>query len=149
MPSNIHKNSEKQRPQDQPLILIVDNDHDNILFASCIIDSLGMRYVFTDDSEECLNLVHQLLPDIILLDIVMPKIDGLEIIRLLKQDRNLSHIPIIAVTGLTRTQDKDRLSKAGCDEYLSKPYMIEELESKIFSCLNCVLVENKLTNQYR
>ena len=141
MPSNFSQSSDKQQDKDQPLILVVDNDHDNLLFASCIIDALGMHYVFTDDSEECLNLVYQLLPDIILLDIVMPKIDGLEIIRIIKQDQDLPYIPIIAVTGLTRTQDKERLSEAGCDDYLCKPYMIEELESKIHGCLNQVLIK--------
>ena len=111
----MHSNfkQELQQPRDyQPLILVVDNDHDNLLFASCVIESLGMRYVVTDDSGECLGLVSQLLPNIILLDIVMPKLDGLEITRLIRKDKNISHIPIIAVTGLTQAKDRP------CYQYL-------------------------------
>lgn len=131
MHSNLQKNFEKISQQRQPLVLIVDNDQDNLLFASYVIESLGMRYAVTDDSEKCLSLVHHLLPDIILLDIVMPKVNGLEIIQLIKQNSSFSHIAVIAVTGLTRETDKNRLIEAGCDDYLCKPYFIEELESKI------------------
>ncbi len=96
---------EKRYQGYKPLVLIVDNDRDNLLFASCVIESLGIHHAVTDESEKCLDLVGKLLPDLILLDIVMPKIDGLEITRLIRQNENIRHIPIIAVTGLTRLQD--------------------------------------------
>ncbi|ELS05240.1 response regulator containing a CheY-like receiver domain and a GGDEF domain [Xenococcus sp. PCC 7305] len=115
----------------KPLILIVDNDCDNLFFASCVIKSLGMRYLATDNGEECLRLVYELLPDLILLDIVMPKINGLEIIVTIRQTENISHIPIIAVTGLTRPEDIAKIIEGGCDDYLVKPYLIEDLEEKI------------------
>lgn len=131
---------EKRYQGYKPLVLIVDNDRDNLLFASCVIESLGMDHAVTDDSEKCLYLVGKLLPDLILLDIVMPKIDGLEITRLIRQNENIRHIPIIAVTGLTRLQDINQLTEAGCDDYLCKPYLIEELESKVYGRLKCALV---------
>ena len=140
MHSKKEKSFEKQYESYKPLILIVDNDRDNLLFASCVIESLGMHHAVTDDSEKCLNLVSELLPDLILLDIVMPKIDGLEILRLIRQNESICHIPVIAVTGLTRPQDTNRLIEAGCDDYLGKPYMIEELESKVYRLLKCALV---------
>lgn len=143
MLSNLPSQStEKFQNKYQPLVLVVDNDQDNLLFASCVIESMGMRYVVSNDSEECLNLVHNLLPDIILLDIVMPKLNGIDVTRLIKSNKNISHIPIIAVTGLTRPDDQNSLLEAGCDDYLCKPYMIEELESKIFRHLKCLLAEN-------
>ncbi|PSB06003.1 response regulator [Pleurocapsa sp. CCALA 161] len=136
----MHSNSDKifnRSLEDyQPLILIVDNDNDNLLLASYIVESMGFDYVVTDDSEKCLSLAAELLPDIILLDIVMPKMNGLEIINLIKQDLSLAHISIIAVTGLTKAEDLDRLITAGFDDYLCKPYLIEELEGKIYSLLN-------------
>ncbi|MEM7590845.1 MAG: response regulator [Cyanobacteria bacterium P01_A01_bin.83] len=113
--------------------MIVDNDRDNLLFASCVIESLGMNYVVTDNSEECLGLVYELLPDLILLDVVMPKLNGLEITQIIKQDNQISHIPVIAVTGLTHDEDKGKLIEAGFDSYISKPYLIEELEHKVYS----------------
>ena len=140
MYSTLNKNFKKQPENSQVSVLIVDNDRDNLLFASYIIESMGMNYVVTEDSEECLNLVYEVLPDIILLDVVMPKMNGLEITRIIKQDRNISHIPIIAVTGLTKTEDKNKLIEGGFDGYICKPYLIEELESKIYSYLKFPLV---------
>ncbi len=140
MYSTLNKNIEKQPEGYKPLVLIVDNDRDNLLFASCIIESMGMNYAVTDDSEKCLSLVYELLPDIILLDVVMPNMNGLEITRIIKQDSNMSHIPIVAVTGLTKTEDKNKLSEGGFDDYICKPYLIEELESKVYSCLKFPLV---------
>lgn len=118
-----------------PLILVVDNDSDNLLFASCVIESLGMNYVVTNDSEKCLDLVRELSPDLILLDIVMPKISGIEIAKILKQDQDLVRVPIIAVTGLTKAEDKEKLIAVGFDDYLCKPYLIEDLEVKLYTLL--------------
>jgi CheY-like chemotaxis protein len=141
MHSNSNKTFDKSSDNYQPLILVVDNDNDNLLFASYIIESMGLNYVVTDDSEQCLDLVAELLPDIILLDIVMPKLNGLEIVNLIKQDQSLAHISLIAVTGLTKAEDREELILAGFDDYLCKPYLIEELEGKIYRLLNSLETE--------
>lgn len=130
-----NKDFAEKSQDDKPLILIVDNDLDNLLFASCVVESFGMRCVVTDDSQKCLPLVKELLPDLILLDIVMPEIDGLEITRILKQSKKLANIPIIAVTGLTRPEDLQKIAEVGCDACLAKPYLIEELEARILQFL--------------
>ncbi len=135
----LKQNSRKQAKSYQPLVLIVDNDSDNLLLANCVIESLGMRCAVTDESDKCLDLIYDLQPDIILLDIVMPKLNGLDITRIIRQDTTLDHISIVAVTGLTRPEDQSQIIEAGCDDYLCKPYLIEELESKIYSCLKCRL----------
>jgi CheY-like chemotaxis protein len=135
----LKQNSRKQAKSYQPLVLIVDNDPDNLLLASCVIETLGMRCAVTDESDKCLDLIYDLQPDIILLDIVMPKLDGLKITQIIRQDNTLAHISIIAVTGLTRLEDQTKIIEVGCDDYLCKPYLIEELESKIYSCLKCRL----------
>jgi CheY-like chemotaxis protein len=137
--SILNQNSEKSSKSYQPLVLIVDNDRDNLLLASYVIESLGIRCAITDQSENCLSLIYELLPDIVLLDIVMPKLNGLEITQIVKQDKTLSHISIIAVTGLTRLEDKSKIIEAGCDDYLCKPYLIEELETKINNLIKCRL----------
>lgn len=135
MQSKLKKRPNKKSLSYQPLVLVVDNDRDNLLLASYVIESLGLLYVFTDNSEECLNFTKKLLPDIILLDIVMPKLNGLEITRIIKQDPKTFKIPIIAVTGLTREKHISEIRAAGCDDYLCKPYLIEDLESKICAYL--------------
>lgn len=135
MHSNLNRFNKSPRGY-EPLVLIVDNDNDNLLFASYIIESMGLNYVVTDDSEKCLSLVAELIPDIILLDIVMPKMNGFEIISSIKQEQSFAHIAIIAVTGLTKAEDRDQLITAGFNDYLCKPYLIEELEGKIYRLLN-------------
>ena len=135
MHSDSNQNWKKHTSNQKPLIAIIDDDRDNLLLASCVVESMGMDYVITNDSEQCLSLVRELLPDIILLDIVMPNMNGIEIASILKQDRHCAQIAIIAVTGLTKPEDKERLIAAGFDDYLSKPYLIEELEAKIYGLL--------------
>ncbi|MGK7950107.1 MAG: response regulator [Xenococcaceae cyanobacterium] len=134
------KSFENQSKSGQPLVLIVDDNRDNLLLASCVIESMGMHYVVTDDSEECLNLVNRLSPNLILLDIVMPRVDGFKIASTIKQNPNLSNIQLVAVTGLASSKDKQKIMEEGFDDYLCKPYLIEELESKVLNCLNYDLV---------
>ena len=139
-----YKNNCQKRAQDyRPLIFVVDNDRDNLLVASFIIESMGMGFVEIQDSDRCLELVYKLLPDIVLLDIVMPKVNGLEIVGEIAKDQKLAAISTIAVTGLTKTEDKKKLIAAGFDDYLSKPYLIEELENKIYRWLKCPLPQTQ------
>jgi len=121
----------QKRVKGQPLILVVDDNRDNLLFASYVIESMNMSCVVTDKGERCLEIVQELMPDIILLDIVMPKIDGITLAKTIKQNQTLAQIPIIAVTGLTKLNDREKLSAAKFDDYLGKPYLIEELETKL------------------
>ncbi|MEM8831859.1 MAG: response regulator [Cyanobacteria bacterium P01_G01_bin.19] len=136
----MHSNSDKEFNQHyrygKYFVLIVDNDKDNLFLVSCVVESMGMDCAVCDDSEHCLDLIRELLPDIVLLDIVMPKVSGLEIAASIKQDEDLARIPLLAVTGLTKAEDKDRLMAAGFDDYLSKPYLIDELEAKLSKLLN-------------
>ncbi|MEL7008578.1 MAG: response regulator [Cyanobacteria bacterium J06588_4] len=111
--------------------MVVDDNRDNLLFASYIIESMNMSYVVTDKGERCLEIIQELMPDIILLDIVMPKIDGITLAKTIKQNQTLAQIPIIAVTGLTKLHDREKLIAAKFDDYLCKPYLIEELETKL------------------
>ncbi|MEM9508559.1 MAG: response regulator [Cyanobacteria bacterium P01_E01_bin.35] len=140
MHSNFDRNFTEHSKGDRPLVLIVDNDRDNLLLIGCVVESMGLNYVVTNESQQCLNLAEELLPDIILLDIVMPKMSGLEIAIILKQSEQLSHIPLLAVTGLTKNKDRQKLVEAGFDDYLSKPYLIEELEAKLDKLLKDPLV---------
>jgi len=79
------------------------------------------------DGEEALDIITREQPDLIIMDIQLPKIDGLEVTRRLRQTETSSHIPIIAVTACAMKGDKERIIEAGCDAYLSKPIDIREL----------------------
>lgn len=123
-----------------PLVLIVDDNQDNLLFISCILDSLNLEFISANDSGTAISLAINKQPDLILLDMVMPEIDGMEITRRLKQNSFTSKIPIVAVTGLTLPEHQEAIRKAGCDGYIGKPFLIEEVEMQITHFLNLCLI---------
>lgn len=123
-----------------PLVLIVDDDRDNLLFISCILDALNLNYVSAVTSGEAIGLAINKQPNLILLDMVMPEINGMEITRRLKENSFTRHIPIVAVTGLTLDKHKQIIQEAGCDGYICKPFLIEEMEETIASFLNLCLI---------
>lgn len=119
-----------------PLILIVDDNQDNLLFISCILDSLNLKFISASSSGEAISLAINGQPDLIFLDMVMPELDGLEITRRLKNHSFTQDIPIVAVTGLTLSEHKQAIKDAGCDGYVCKPFTIEEIEAQITYFLN-------------
>ena len=123
-----------------PLILIVDDNQDNILFISFIVDALNLKHISANTSGDAINLAINEKPDLILLDMVMPDMDGMEVTRRLKNNSFTRHISIVAVTGLTLPEHQQAIKEAGCDDYICKPFSIEEVESKIASFLNLCLI---------
>ena len=116
---------------DQPLILAVDDDPDNLLLLAYILEPLGCGLLTATDGLSALRKAQAHQPDIILLDILMPYMDGTEVVTQLKNDAKTQRIPAIAVTALARQEDRERLIEAGFDDYLSKPYMIEDIEALV------------------
>lgn len=122
-----------------PLILAVDDDADNLLLMTYTIEMLNCSVLTAVDGQSALEKAKTHQPDLILLDIMLSKLDGLELICQLKQHPRTSKIPVIAVTALARAEDKQRILQAGFDEYISKPYMLEDFESLICRYLNLAL----------
>ena len=114
-----------------PLILIVDDNEDNLLYISLILDTLNIKYFVAYDGESALDLAKDKLPDLVLLDIVMPKINGMELTALMKSSLLTGGIPIIATTGLTSPKHITAINAAGFDDYIIKPFLIEDLEAKL------------------
>ena len=83
------------------------------------------------DGQTALKLAEKHQPDLILLDVMLPDVNGLEVVHRLRQNRQTMTIPVIAVTALARVEDRDSLLEAGCNNYISKPYMLDELEAVI------------------
>ncbi|MBW4561062.1 MAG: response regulator [Mojavia pulchra JT2-VF2] len=122
---------EKKQNFQQPLILVVEDHDDNLLLMSYALELLGCRFICQTDSTTTLLVAKEHQPDLILLDILLPGISGIEVVRYLKQEPLTSKIPVVAVTALATREDKERILKAGFNDYISKPYMIEELENII------------------
>ena len=114
-----------------PLILAVDDDEDNLLLLSYTLEPLNCSVITAVDGQTALNKARSEQPDLILLDIMLYPIDGIQIVSELKQDPNTKDIPVVAVTALARADDRDRILMAGCNDYISKPYMLDEMEAII------------------
>ena len=107
--------------RDPARILVVDDVADNVEILRMRLASLGYEVVVAEDGEQALAKVRDLLPDLILLDIMMPKIDGLEVVRRMKADASLPFIPVILVTAKAAPKDVVAGLDAGGDDYLTKP----------------------------
>lgn len=115
----------------QPLILAVDDDEDNLLLLTEILTPVDCIVITATDGQQALKLAKERQPALILLDVMLPDISGIKVVQQLKQNSLTMNIPVVAVTALARVEDRDRLFLAGCDAYVSKPYMLEDLESLI------------------
>jgi len=107
--------------RDPARILVVDDIPDNVEILRMRLGSLGYEVVVAEDGEQALAVVRETPPDLILLDIMMPRIDGLEVVRRLKADATLPFIPVILVTAKASPTDVVAGLDAGGDDYLSKP----------------------------
>ena len=119
-----------------PLVLVVDDHEDNIIYACASLELSNCQHIMATNAQAALDLARDKLPDLILMDIVMPQIDGISLLRKLKRNFNTRHIPVIAVTGLALPAQKKQILNAGFDDYLCKPYFIEDLLNKLTCFLN-------------
>lgn len=120
--------SSTQSADQQPLVLVVDDNEDNLLLLAFVVEQLDCRIVTALDGKTALDLAQDYHPSLILLDMMLPDMDGMEVLSHLKQNPITKTIPVIAVTAMAREQDRDRILLAGCNEYVSKPYAVDELE---------------------
>lgn len=125
--------------REKPLVLVVDDNYDNVAFACGSLDIFGYEYLMAMNGKAAIEMAMENLPDLILLDIVMPEMSGITVAQTLKNNPVTKHIHLIAITGLTHPKHKEEILIAGCDDYLCKPYFIEDLESKVGRVLSCVI----------
>lgn len=104
-----------------PTILIVDDNATNLKLASVVLEMEGHAVVRALDAEQALQLLDDLVPDLILMDIGLPGMDGLTLARRLKATASLSGVPIVALSAFAMKGDKERAMAAGCDGYITKP----------------------------
>ena len=102
-------------------VLIVEDNPANMALATFLLRSAGHTVLSATDAEAGLTLAREGQPDLILMDIQLPGMDGLEATRQLKQDDRTRDIPVIALTALAMKGDEERIRAAGCDGYIAKP----------------------------
>jgi len=116
-------------------ILIVEDNPQNMGVILMTLRGRGYTLLEAVDGEEALKVAEREKPDLILIDIKLPKIDGLEVTRRLRQMPAFSHIPIIALTAYAMKGDGEMIIGAGCDAYLTKPFHIHRLRSTVAEML--------------
>lgn len=135
MDLNLLANSIQTFVDNKFLILAVDGNEDNLILITYFLDFFDYQLITAKNGEEALSLAKEYLPDLILLEIVLPDIDGLKVVAELKRNQLTSQIPIIAVTGLARKKDREQIFRSGCDSYICKPYLLNDLANIISNYL--------------
>jgi class 3 adenylate cyclase/CheY-like chemotaxis protein len=130
-----------------PRILAVDDNPTNLDILRVRLESQGYEVITAVDGEEALTRVAELEPDLILLDIMMPKLDGIEVVRRLKQDAKQRFIPVILVTAKADTKDVVAGLEAGADDYLTKPFEHAALMARVRSLLRIKHLHDTVQDQ--
>ena len=114
------------------IVLLVEDNEDNLVVYRTILEHVGYRVIEARDGEEGVTQARRQLPDLILMDISIPKMDGWEATQRLKADASTRGIPIIALTAHALEEDRQKAQQAGCDGYLAKPVeprrVVQEVE---------------------
>lgn len=116
-------------------ILVVDDNEQNLALLRVILRHHGYESVPARSGEEALHLVHIDPPDLIILDVMMPGMDGIEVCRRLKDDEKTRLIPIVIMTVQNQPKDKIRGIEAGADDFLTKPVIQAELMARVRTAL--------------
>lgn len=116
-------------------ILIVDDNAVNLKLASELLELEGYAVERAVDAEHAQEILRGSVPDLILMDIALPGMDGLTLTRKLKADGRLKHIPIIALTAFAMKGDDDKAFAAGCEGYITKPIDTRELPRQVAEIL--------------
>ena len=111
----------------EKIVLCVEDNPQNQLLVNRILASRGYKVVEATDGLAGLDMIRTLKPPLVLLDIDLPKMGGIEVVQLVKADPALRDIPVIALTASAMYGDKERFLEAGCNDYLSKPIQVQQL----------------------
>jgi CheY-like chemotaxis protein len=114
---------------------LVEDNEDNILTVADYLTFKNYRVLIARNGRECLEVASASQPDVVLMDIQMPELDGLEAIRRLRRMPGWAQTPIVALTAMAMSGDRERCLSAGATHYMSKPISLRELAGVIKSCL--------------
>jgi DNA-binding response OmpR family regulator len=118
-----------------PLVLVADDDEDVRSLICIQLRRAGYTTIAARDGEQALRLAHERLPELCIFDLVMPKLDGLEATRALRNSTPLARVPVLMLTAAAQTADRDRCLEAGANAYMTMPFHAAELESRVNALL--------------
>ncbi len=117
-------------------VLIVEDNELNLKLFRDLLDAHGYGTLETRDGLEALELAREHQPDLILMDIQLPNVSGLEVTKWIKQDEDLKSIPIVAVTAFAMKGDEEKIRAGGCEAYIAKPISVVQFIDTVKRFLN-------------
>ena len=124
-----------QPSREQPLVLAADDDEDLLGLVSFRLERAGYTVLLARDGAEALEIALRERPDLALLDVMMPKLDGFELTRRLREEEATSRMPIILLTARSQDADVQQGFDAGADDYIRKPFSPDELRARVQAIL--------------
>ena len=118
-----------------PLVLAVDDDEDNLELLTQLLLFVECSFITARDGKTAVEMAQQHHPDLILLDMMLPELSGVEVVKSLQQNSKTKHIPIVAVTAVAGVSSQQQFLEEGCLECVTKPYSVDELEELIYHYL--------------
>src|SRR5579862_9391990 len=135
MPQLLRADACKEFLMNKTILIVEDNDLNMKLFHD-LLEAHGYGTIQTKDVIEALRLAQQYRPDLILMDIQLPEISGLEVTKWIKEDDELKAIPVIAVTAFAMKGDEEKMREGGCEAYLAKPISVAHFIKTLQTFLN-------------
>ena len=122
---------------DRPVVLVADDDDDIRDLVAFRLDRAGYEVLRAGDGQQALDLAKEHVPDLAVLDVMMPKLTGYDVTRELRADAATSRIPVILLTARVQEADVARGFEAGADDYVKKPFSPQELKARVQAVLGC------------
>jgi two-component system, cell cycle response regulator DivK len=123
-------------------VLVVEDNPANMTLATFLLKSAGHTVLSATDAEAGLTMAREQQPELILMDIQLPGMDGLQATKLLKEDAATRNVPVIALTALAMKGDEERIRAAGCDGYIAKPMRYQEFLETVAAQLSAASAES-------
>ncbi len=128
-------------------VLVVDDEPDNLNLVVDLLEFHGATVTEAGHGQRGLDLVDQFKPNLILLDLAMPEVDGWEVHKRLRARRDLDDVPIVALTALAMAADADRVRAEGFDAYITKPFRVRVLVEQLTACIETFTNTRAVKNQ--
>ncbi len=122
-------------PAEKTILVVEDNDLNMKLFHD-LLEAHGYQILQTKDGMEALKIARESHPDLILMDIQLPEVSGLEVTKWLKEDAELRDIPVVAVTAFAMKGDEEKIREGGCEAYIAKPISVASFLQTVQRFLN-------------
>ncbi len=126
----------EEKRRERPEVMVVDDEQDALDLIERVLSEENVDIVKVSNATEVGLKAAQLIPDLILLDFLMPEVNGFEVCKALRANEQTKDVPIMAVTCLTKEEDIERIFEVGADEYLAKPFKVDDLLEKVRELLS-------------